>query len=255
LETEDQLFEFLQGELGGEGSIDLLRHVEVCCLSEGKYDEFMNFLDPSTLTPGIWSRIRSIRPIRSFRSETHRYDCQFPYEGKNFDGIFAHLNRLAGGNCVENGIIGVEQSNICGGKLAVLFADSDWNGENYWFHDSVMNGWFKVDFKERRVSVTDYAIHNSLTHIQEHHFLKTWTLEGSNTDSDSDSEWTKIDSRTNDETLHGSTKLQGHFSCNGDTNHAFRYIRFVQRGTANHASYYHFLISQFEIFGRLSPPE
>jgi hypothetical protein len=255
LTTEDQLFTFLQEEIDGEESIDLLRHVEVCCLSEGKYEEFMNHLEPSTLTAGIWSRIRSIRPDRSHRSETHRYERQFGYDGKNFEGIFAHLNRLAGGNCVEKGIIGAEASNTKSGTLSVLFADSDWSGDNFWYQSSVLNGWFKVDFKDRRVSVTDYAIHNSLTHVKEFYFLKTWTLEGSNVDSDSDSDWTKIDSRTDDETLHGSSKVQGHFSCNGDTSHAFRYIRLVQRGTSHHASYYHFLISQFEIFGSLSPPE
>jgi hypothetical protein len=84
LKTEDQLFEFLKGELCDE-SIDLLRHVELCCLSDGKYDELMDLLDPSTLTPGIWSRIRSIRSDRSRRSESHDYRLVFAYSGKPFD--------------------------------------------------------------------------------------------------------------------------------------------------------------------------
>jgi hypothetical protein len=256
LETEDQLFEFLKGEICAQ-SIDLLGHVELCCLSDGKYDELMDLLDPSTLTPVIWSRIRSIRPDRSHRSESHKYihapPLKVPYESKAFDGIFAHLNRLAGGNCVEKGIIGAKDSDKYGRKLSVLFADSDWSGGNYWYHNNFLNGWFTVDFKDRRVSVTHYAIHNSLSYVREHHFLKTWTLEGSNLDSDSDSDWTKIDSRSNDETLHGASKLQGVFSCNGDTSHAFRYIRLVQRGASHDARYYHFAISQLELFGTLSP--
>jgi hypothetical protein len=258
LETEDQLFEFFRGEIC-EQSIDMLGHVEHCCLSDGKYDELMDLLDPSTLTPVIWSRIRSIRPDRSHRSESRKYipapPLKVAYESKAFDGIFAHLNRLAGGNCVEKGIIGAKDSNKYGGRLSVLFADSDWSDGNYWFHNNFLNGWFKVDFKDRRVSVTYYAIHISLTYVREYHFLKTWTLEGSNIDSKSDSDWTVIDSRTNDETLHGANKLQGVFSCNGDTIHSFRYIRLVQRGTSHDDRHYHFLISQFEIFGTLSPPE
>jgi hypothetical protein len=254
LNSEDELFDFLKGEIC-EGSIDLLRHVELCCLSEGKYVELMDLLEPSTLTPGIWTRIRSIRPDRSCRSGTHQYDGPIPYAGKNFDGIFAHLNRICGGNCVEKGIIGVKASNHSTGNLSVVFADNDWRGGNHWQHSNVLNGWFKVDFKDRRVSVTDYAIHNSLTYVEESRFLKTWRLEGSNVDSDSDSDWTKIDSRTNDETLHGASKIQGHFECNGDTRQAFRYIRLVRRGASHDAQYYCFLISQFKLFGRLSPPE
>jgi hypothetical protein len=232
LKSEDQFVDFLKGEIC-EGSIDLLRHVELCCLSEAKYVEFMDLLEPSTLTPGIWSRIRSLRPDRRCRSDAHRHGCPVRYEGKSFDGIFAYLNRIAGGNCAEKGMISAKASNHDYGKLSVLFADNDWSGGNYWQHASVLNGWFKVDFKDRRVSVTDYAVHNSLTSVEERRFLKTWTLEGSNVDSDSDSDWTKIDSRTNDETLHGASKLQGHFECNGDTRQAFRYIRLVQRGASN----------------------
>jgi hypothetical protein len=164
-------------------------------------------------------------------------------------------NRIAGGNCVEKGVIAAKESNKHGGKLSVLFANSDWSGGSYWYHANVLNGWFKVDFKDRRVSVIHYAIHNSLSYVSEHNFLKTWTLEGSNIDSDSDSDWTVIDSRTDDETLHGADKLQGVFSCNGDTSHAFRYIRLVQRGPSHNDSFYHFVISQFEIFGTLSAPE
>jgi hypothetical protein len=252
LTSEDQFFDFLKAEVC-DRSIDLLRHVELCCLSESKYEEFMELLDPSALTPGIWARIRSIRPDRTHSSKVHQYGLQIPYVEKFFDGIFAHFSRIAGGNCVEKGVIAAKCSHNGGGDLSILFAANDWSGDRYWRHGSVLNGWFKVDFKGWRVSVTHYAIHNSVKWVQEHHFLKSWTLEGSNTDSDSDSDWTKIDSRTDDETLHGATKLQGVFYCNGDTTCAFRFIRLVQRGTSHDPKYYYFCISQIEIFGRLLP--
>jgi hypothetical protein len=98
--------------------------------------------------------------------------------------------------------------------------------------------------------MTHYAIHNSLYHGSEHHFLKTWTVEGSNDGT----KWSVIDSRTNDETLHGKDKIQSLFVCNGDSNQAFRFIRLYQRGTSHDPSCYYFLISQFEAFGILYPP-
>jgi hypothetical protein len=253
LKSEDALFDFLKGEIG-EHWFDLLRHVQLSCLSEAKYEEFMALLDPSTLTPGIWARIRSIRRDPRARSGTHSYELCVPYGGQPFDGIFAHLNRVAGGNCAERGLVWAVESNKRGGELSVLFADSDWSGNNYWCHNNVRNGWFKVDFRDRRVSVKHYAIHNSATHGNEYHFLKTWTLEGCDLDAMADSEWTVIDSRRNDENLH-RLNAQAVFECNGDTSHAFRYIRLVQRGASHDNSSYSFLISQFEIFGAVSPPD
>jgi hypothetical protein len=63
--------------------------------------------------------------------------------------------------------------------------------------------------------------------------------------------WTVIDSRVNDETLHGRDKVESLFTCNGDTKHGFRFIRLFQRGTSHDPRHYHFLISQLEFFGRL----
>jgi hypothetical protein len=178
LESEDSFFDFLKGEIS-EGSFDLLRHVEICCLSEEKYREFMAFLELSRLTPVLWDRIRSIRPDRSHRPDGRFRDVPVPFKDRFFDGIFAHLNGLAGGNCVQKGMIEAKESNRRCGQLHILFSDNDWPGNsNLWRHDDVLNGWFKIDFKGRRVSVTHYAIHNSLTYTRACDFLKTWTLEG-----------------------------------------------------------------------------
>jgi hypothetical protein len=250
LESEDSLLDFLKGEID-EVSVDLLRHVELSCLSKRKFQEFMALLSLETLTPGIWASIQSIRPKREGTSESHEFVLMFPFRGGYFDGIFAHLNRMTGGNCARRGTIHINGTNTYDGDLSVLFGDNDWSGYNYWEHSDVLNGWFRVDFKDRRVSVTHYAIHNSLTWNREQDFLRTWSLEGSNVDSDSDSNWTKIDYRRKDESLHGASKRQALFECNGDNNHAFRYIRLVQRGTSHDPKSYSFSISHLELFGTL----
>jgi hypothetical protein len=261
LESEDSFLDFLKGEVEN-GCYDLLRHVELACLSSKKLEEFLELVDLGTVTPGVWERIRllvkSIHTAPRDRSELHHYGFRVRPGDKFFDGIFAHLNRLIGGNCADKakGIIDASDTNACCGTLSFIFADNDWSGGNYWHHNNVPNRGFKVDFRDRRVSVTHYAIHNSKTYVRERDFLKTWTLEGSNTgsDSDCDSDWIVIDSRSNDESLHGASKLQALFECNGDTQHAFRYLRLIQRGTSHDNSTYYFLISQIEIFGFLFEP-
>jgi hypothetical protein len=258
LESEDAFFDFVKGEIE-VGSIDLLQHVDLRYLSSSKVDEFLALLDLTTLTAGIWDRIksalRSIRadaPCRSSAARDRSWKMDF-YSGRGyFDGIFAYLNRFWGGNCARNGIIEATSLKEAAGDLSVLFAASDWSDGNHWRASSTPNVWFKVDFKTRKVSVTHYAIHDCLTRNRDDETLKTWALEGSNSELNSDSAWTVIDSRRDDESLRGKEKLEALFECNGDTSQAFRYIRLIQRGPCHGVTAYDFSLSQFEIFGVLS---
>jgi hypothetical protein len=208
----------------------------------------------SSVSPGIWRRIcerlRSPDSHPLYRSPTHEYASSILPGTDFFDGVFAHLKRETGQNCAQNGTILATASNTHCGTLHILFDKSDCGLSSCWHHDNVKDGWFQVDFKDRRLVMTHYAIHNSVYWVREHDFLKTWTVEGSNDGT----KWSVIDSRTNDETLHGKEKVQALFVCNGDTNHAFRFIRLYQRGVSHDPSNYHFLISQFEVFGILYAP-
>jgi hypothetical protein len=133
--------------------------------------------------------------------------------------------------------------------LTALFDVNDRGGKksSFWQHGNVKDGWLQIDFKDRRLRMTHYAIHNNLYYVRELDFLKTWTMEGSMTGD----EWTVIDSRVNEEGLHGKDKVEALFTCNGDTRHSFRFIRLFQRGPSHDPNYYYFLISQLEVFGHL----
>jgi hypothetical protein len=165
----------------------------------------------------------------------------------HFEGIFAFLKEESGGNCLKNNTIAATASKTCCGELHYLFDKSDYGQSAYWHHGNVLNGHFEIDFKDRRLAMTHYAIHNNLHSVSEHHFLKTWTVEGSN----GGKEWTVIDKRTNEESLHGKDKVEALFACNGDTQHEFRFIRLYQRGPSHDPRSYQFLLSQFEVFGTL----
>jgi hypothetical protein len=258
LESEDAFFDFVKEEIG-DGSLDLLRHVDLLYLSSEKIREFLSLLDLTTLTQGIWERIQftvqSIRPDPLHTSPIHRYGTIYRPGANYFDGIFANFNRSCSGNCAEKGIIEVTSSRTCCHAPQVLFAGSDWSGNNYWHPHNDSNVWVKADCKGRRISVTHYAIHNCLTRCGENEILRTWAVEGSNSDSDSDSDWMVIDARSNDESLHATGSAQVLFECNGETVQAFRYIRLIQRGPCHNTSNRDFVISQFELFGAVSLSE
>jgi hypothetical protein len=255
LESDDGFFDFITGEVGG-GCLDLLRHVDLVCLSGEKIREFLSLLDITTLTQGIWDRIQrtlqSVLPDPLHQSCSHSYLIVFNSGRNYFDGVFACLNRWFGGNCARNGVIKVTGTQNCCNEPTVLFAGSDWGGSNFWHPRNDSNVWIRADFKGRRVSITHYAIHNCLPRCGEAEILKTWAMEGSNAGSDSDSDWTVIDARSDDESLHGKDKVQALFECRSETVHAFRYIRLIQRGPCHNTSNRGFVISQFELFGAVS---
>jgi hypothetical protein len=217
--------------------------------------EFLDLVNLETANPEIWERIcerlRSPDSHPLQRSPTHEYAPSIEPGSDFFDGVFARLKRETGQNCAVNGTILATASNTCCGTLNILFDKSDCGSSSYWHHNSVKDGWFQVDFKDRRLVMTHYAIHNNLHYVQEHDFLKTWNVEGSNNGT----KWSIIDSRMNDETLHGKDKVQALFKCNRDTNHSFQFIRLCQKGVSHDPSSYAFCISQFEVFGILSFPE
>jgi general stress protein 26 len=145
-------------------------------------------------------------------------------------------------------LVGPSAAITIDGTLTILFDKSDWGRRNFWQNGDIKDGWFQVDFKDRRLVMTHYAIHNSVYWVRDVDFLRTWTVEGSNDEKT----WSVIDTRTNDETLHGKDKIQALFRCNGDTKQAFRFIRLYQRGVSHNLSSHRFLISHFEVFGLLS---
>jgi hypothetical protein len=204
----------------------------------------------------MWKKIaellRLYASIPSTRPSIHTYRPLFEPGANHFEGIFAYLKRETGSNCAVNGTIEVSATKTCCGTLAALFDVTDRGGSStsYWHHANVKDGWLQIDFKDRRLAMTHYALHNNLCYVREQDFLKTWTMEGSMTGE----QWTVIDSRVNDERLHGKDKVEALFTCNGDTKHCFRFIRLFQRGTSHDPSSYKFLISQLEVFGHLQCP-
>jgi hypothetical protein len=253
LDSEDGLFDFIKDEIEkrGDDCFGLLSRIDLRCLTSQKMMEFLDLIDLRRISTEIWDRIRERLLLPAFHPLCRSFVSEFPYcipPGRDyFDGIFAHLKRKTGGNCALNDTIAATASHTESGTLTVLFDKSDYGRYSYWQNKNVKDAWFQVDFQARWLMLTHYSIHNNGYWVRESDSLNTWTVEVSNDER----AWFVIDSRTNDEALHGASKVQALFPCNGDTAHAFRFIRLYQRGVSHDPSYFNFLISQFEVFGIL----
>lgn len=108
----------------------------------------------------------------------------------------------------------------------------------------------KFDFgPHKRIDLQSYFIRTNGNGQNGYH-PKTWRIEGSN-DSQS---WTKIDSRSNDESLNGSYK-ECNFVCQhgnyGNVNNLYRYMRYISQECwcSDSKLNYYAIISYFELYG------
>lgn len=110
------------------------------------------------------------------------------------------------------------------------------------------NSWLKFDFLNRKVHPTYYSI-KTWELAKGNFHLKTWVIEGSNTDRDSD--WKILDSRKN-ETCLDSSFAENTFKIqtNLDDNEYFRYLRIRQNGL-NSRKTDQLVVGSMEFFGTI----
>lgn len=127
------------------------------------------------------------------------------------------------------------------------YDDTIFNNNNGASAQSESDSIFIFDFgANKRIDLHSYFIRTSGENINGRH-PKSWRIEGSN-DSQS---WTKLDSRSNDESLNGKHKecnFECKFASYGNESNLFRYIRYVQEDAWNDRKYI-VNFTYFELFG------
>jgi hypothetical protein len=156
-----------------------------------------------------------------------------------WSGLISHLTELSGGNVHAKGLVAIGCSSN-GHNECWDVVNYDWN--SYWCTRNSPNEWIQFDFKDRRVSLSHYALKSD---GNGHHLLQ-WALQGS-VDGNS---WTDLD-RRNTQELNGDyvTKI---FPCeqreSSSTPHFYRYIRLMQTGKDSQGRDY-LELANFECFG------
>jgi hypothetical protein len=162
-------------------------------------------------------------------------------------GIIAHLSTECGGNVHDRSVVEVTSSQACDGCQAKNAVDL--RERSYFYSVSrakeediphTRNNWICIDFKERRVVATHYAI-RSYGGTPCH--LKSWVVEA----SEDGQNWTQIDHREQDQELNGAKVLR---TFRVTEARPCRFLRLVQIGR-NHRGDDCLCVSAWEMFGSL----
>ena len=265
IESEDSLFDFITHLFDIKGKeqheeIDIISFYEEILfdqLSESKFKDFIDRFSGSDMTDKLFKKLSkcfyvNMKDSSSNEDAKNRYKCiKFDFDGNQshaFEGIINHLTKKSGGNVSDNGTVKVTSSSTNSDRLPRYSVDFK---ENNMYFQSVYNenSWLKYDFIERKVHPTHYTI--KTRNSSEGSYPKNWVIEGSNTGSDIQSEWTVLDTRQNDSYLNKNKDIHTYSITNNQNEKKyFRYLRIRITGKDS-SNWYHLTLSCLEYFGYL----
>jgi hypothetical protein len=246
LASEDSLFTFIFDR--GEAFFELFDLVRFEFLSVSSMNVFLDHISIRELSDRVLHRLfnrlrhRVICDVRDIPST--RFDgCTVRFPDSPWSGLMFTLCEECHGNVHERGLVAITASSTSRNQCWQV-VNYDWN--DYWYTTNVANSWIQFDFKDRLISVTDYALKSDGN--GGHHLLH-WALSGS-IDGEA---WTVIDSQNTQE-LNGKfiTKF---FHCSSGFSfpHFYRYLRLTQTGK-NSFGNDSFMLANIEFFGVMVEP-
>lgn len=257
LKDESSLFAFVQKQIDqrGDEAKNLLGYVNLIYLSTDDIEELLSMITYEELDAQMWERICErllfdISPLVT-KIGQDRFESTFkifePQEGHYFEGIMNFLNTLGKGNCVENGLVQVGGSEPAEeASVANLFNYEDFTGKSRFAFEDEKDGSFTIDFGDRRVSITHYAMHVRAEYGKNNHQPKNWRIEA----TENGENWDVIDERSNDESLNAQN-ASALFECENKTSKNYKIIRYVITGP-DHFNCHYSTFTGLEFFGRIS---
>lgn len=262
IESEDSLFEFIEKlfiEKDNDEFVSFLEEVDFEKLSECKFNHFIENFSGGKMTAGLWQKLRkcfytSMKNQKELSSNKNRYSFhgkKIEFDGNEshrFDGIINYLTQKSGGNVSDNGTVKVTSSSYNGSSYPKYAVDVK-NCQNFFQTENQEKEWIQYDFIQNRVCPTRYSIRTR--HDCDWNHPRSWVIEGSNTGGSNESEWTVLDSHTNDATLKGVN-----FSYTFDIKNSqvdkkgYRYLRMKRTGPTSNGNN-HMALSALEYFGYL----
>lgn len=162
----------------------------------------------------------------------------FTYSNQEFNGILNFFSKKSGGKIDSE--ISITSSSINPSDNSSNPRNVAYNNNNYFFSDNFVNSWICFDFKDYRVSPTNYTIKTV-----GNYYPKSWVIEGSNDNVSVEI----LDSQNNCSRLNNCSVVCT-FTIGNQKNKQYRYIRMRQTGETWCGGNY-LLIRTFEIYGQL----
>lgn len=266
LENEDSLIDFIHDIFSNDdssyncvegvedfGILDFFEQVDLSALSEKKFQEFLEDINPYKMSSLLWQKICQCITKKHDHSRNQNTDSKLvlDYDGNInhcFNGIIHHFTDECGGNVDENRIIKITASSAIVGYYPKFAADLEDN--NHYFSSlSRENSWLLYDFKEKKINPSYYAIRTRHDFGRGQGHPKCWAIEGSNSADDND--WTLLDTRNGITELDDANAIEVFEIQTKHKNDEFRYLR-IRQITDNSQGSYNLAISALEFFGSVS---
>ena len=181
------------------------------------------------------------------KEENKGIDCSF--KNDQLCGIISYLKKKYGDDLEKKGVLNLSDAKTSSRyPMERLFMyDPDHINDEYqnqWYgvtHQS--DGWFEIDFKEKKINLTSYTIRSSIYGPNRYCKPKSWRIAGSNDRT----HWDVLNHQIDNSSLNGRY-LQNHFTCENNHNY-YRYIRYIQEDSWNKEFIYNICITCIELFG------
>ena len=250
LKNEDQLFDFIVSLYEeDESKFSLFNQVFFDNLSVDRVRRFCEFSCDVFLKFDcqLWSRLseRLCLDVKSCdRENRYLVGKKFEYKsGGEMRGIIDYLSTKCGGNVHDKGVVEVTGKHCVDNDPSHAYKNvADLEANSYFYSNNSGNAIVCYKFKNMTIIPTGYAIRSRYNGGVNYFHWKSWVIEVSKDGS----EWTQIDSQTNNNDLNNQDirkafSVTNSIECNR--------IRIRQTGPSHSDNYITF--SGFEIFGLL----
>jgi hypothetical protein len=250
LEDEESLLEFISSL--GEEELNLYGYVECRYLSLEGIEKFVEGMNEEMIDGRIWrsicGRLRCelsnrthVRPRFHQGSPTQSEIESYEYvAGHEVEGIINALTKKCGGNVHEKRIINITWSSSGRGNGSEVVNQGS---SDYWVSTNEPNSWICFDFKEKRISLTQYSWKPYASASKGWNSVQ-WEVEGSNDGGT----WTTLDKRNTQELNSGNSEVKIFGCAYQNRSNFFRFIRFRQTGKRANGDDILVLVS-VELFG------
>lgn len=238
IEDEDSLFDFIKDifeQTNNESLtiIDFFEFIDFRNLSEEKFKEAIQCIDPNQITNQLWKNICS-RFLDNNKDQMNKNkqdksdsDAKFEineYKSGNddlFNGIMHSLSKKTGGNISNNGTIEITCTSAESNRIPYLV---DYESESVFYSSDSNLATIRFDFKDKLIQPSSYKV-KTAGNGKNYAHPKNWVIEVSNDGE----KFIEIDRHENDSTLNGPL-----INVKQMNDNFYRFIQFRQTGKSWH---------------------
>lgn len=231
-------------------------------MSEESFKKFLSDIDSNEVTGILWQNIRyrfiytksllanNNNSITNSKQYSQQSVISVLFDGVKshaFNGIIDMMTQECGGNVDKKDIVKITSSSRKRSDVDAFHAANLHDVNSYFYSLDEENSWLKYDFKDKKIMPSHYSIRSYPSSKNSEH-LKSWVIEGSNTDNVDD--WKILDSRHNSSCLNDRSASHTFEIQKLKPAEYYRYIR-LRQIDYNASNTFHLSLSALEFYGKV----